>query len=123
MSEVVKLNIRPVEINPTVDTLSDTIYVFCLRGADDEPLDVSNYTAAMQLRPYPGAKKVYDELTTENGRLTVEGDQITIKFPASVTGEYKFDKAVYDLYIKSMHGYQYRVAQGGVQVSREVTLL
>ena len=110
MSEVVKLNIRPVEINPTVDTLSDTIYVFCLRGSDDEPLDVSNYTAAMQLRPYPGAKKVYDEL-------------ITIRFPASVTGEYKFDKAVYDLYIKSMHGYQYRVAQGGVQVSREVTLL
>ena len=84
---------------------------------------MSNYTAAMQLRPYPGAKKVYDELTTENGRLTVEGDQITIRFPASVTGEYKFDKAVYDLYIKSMHGYQYRVAQGGVQVSREVTLL
>ena len=123
MSDVVKLNIRPVEINPVLDACSDTTYVFCLRGADDEPLDVTDYSAAMQLRPYPGAKKVYDELTTENGRLVVEGDRITIHFPSAVTGQYKFDEAVYDLYIKSLDGMQYRVAQGGVQVSREVTLL
>lgn len=123
MSDVVKLNIKPVEINPAVDACSDTTYVFCLRGSDDEPLELTDYAAKMQLRPYPGAKKVYDELTTENGRLVVEGDQITINFPASVTGEYKFDTAVYDLYIQSLDGMQYRVAQGGVQVSREVTLL
>ena len=123
MSEVVKLNIKPTEINPIVDACSDTTYVFVLRGGDDSELNVSDYAAAMQLRPYSGSKKVYDELTTENGRLVVEGGRITIKFPASVTANYKFDAAVYDLYIVSVDGMQYRVAQGGVQVSREVTLL
>ena len=122
MSEVVKLNIKPVEINPTVDACSDTVYVFCLLDGESHPLDVGTYAAKMQLRPYPGAKKVYDELTTENGRLQVEGNKIRINFPSAVTGEYKFDTAVYDLYIVSADGLQYRVAQGGVQFSREVTL-
>ena len=122
MSEVVKLNIKPVEINPTVDSCSDTVYVFCLLDAEDHPLDVGTYAAKMPLRPYPGAKRVYDELTTENGRLAIEGNKIRINFPSAVTGEYKFDTAVYDLYIVSEDGLQYRVAQGGVQFSREVTL-
>ena len=123
MSEVVKLNIKPTEVNPTIDACADTIFIFRIIDGGGSPVDISNYTAKMQVRPYPGAKKLYDELTTENSRLFVEGDSITIKFPAAVSSKYEFEMAVYDLYINSPSGDRYRVAQGGVQISREVTLL
>lgn len=122
MSEVVKLNIKPVVVNPVVDACSDTEYVFVLHDGEDEPLDLSDYTAKMQIRPYPGAKKLYDELTTENGRLEIVESGVRIRFPAHTTGQYSYDRAVYDLYIMSSGGLQYRIAQGEVEVSRGVTL-
>ena len=122
MSEVVKLNIKPVVVNPVVDAGSDTEYVFILHDGEDELLDLSDYTAKMQIRPYPGAKKLYDELTTENSRLEIVESGVRITFPAHTTGQYNYDRAVYDLYIISSGGLQYRIAQGEVEVSREVTL-
>lgn len=123
MSEVVKLNIKPVVVNPVVDACSDTTYVFVVEDRGHEQIDLSDYSAKMQIRPYPGAKKLYDELTTENGRLAIDKNAITIKFPANVTGAYAYDRAVYDLYIVSLDRLQYRVAQGEIDVSREVTTL
>ena len=121
MSEYVGLNIRPVVVNPVVDAASDTEYVFVVKDASDEEVDLSEYTAKMQLRPYPGASKVYDELTTENGRLEIEGGKISVHFPHEVTDLYKFAQAVYDLYVYVPGSAQYRVVQGTVQVSKGVT--
>lgn len=121
MSKNIKLNIKPVRINPVVDRCSDTNYVFVIRDGSAQDIDLTGFTAKMQLRPYHGAKKVYDELTTENGRLRIEGGRIFINFPAHTPGKYIYDRAVYDLYVVSADGLQYRVAEGEVEVSREVT--
>ena len=121
MSEYVGLNIRPVVVNPVVDAASDTEYVFVVQDATGEEVDLTDYTAKMQLRPYPGASKVYDELTTENGRLEITGGKVSIHFPHEVTDLYKFGQAVYDLYVYSLDDVQYRVAQGTVQVFKGVT--
>ena len=121
MSEYVGLNIRPVVVNPVVDAASDTDYVFVVKDAADEELDLSDCTAKMQLRPYPGATRLYDELTTENGRLEITGGRINIYFPHEVTDLYTFAQAVYDLYVYIESGEQYRVAQGTVQVHKGVT--
>ena len=75
----------------------------------------------MQLRPYHRSKRILDELTTENGRLVVKGATIQVRFPADVTAEYKFERAVYDLLIIGMNGLQYRVAEGEIEFRPGVT--
>ena len=121
MSDEVKLNIRPVEVNPAVDGRSDTAYVFQVADELGGKIDLGGYSARMQLRPHPRSKRVYDELTTENGRISVAGDQITVRFPASVTANFKFDRAVFDLIIISASGMQYRIVQGLIEFSPGVT--
>lgn len=121
MAEVVKLNIRPVPVNPTVDKDSDTIYVFELQDATGGSVDLRGYTAKMELRPFHWAKRVYDTLSTENGRLEVRGSSVTIHFPAEVSATYRFTRAVYDLVIISQGGVRYRIAEGEVYFRPEVT--
>ena len=119
MAEVVKLNIRPVPVNPVVDKASDTIYTFEIHDATGGCVDLRGYMAKMTLRPFHSSKRAYDELTTENGRLEIRGGTVTVRFPADVTVTYKFTRA--DLLIISMDDLQYRVAEGEVYFRPEVT--
>jgi hypothetical protein len=121
MSEFVKLNIKPVPINPTVDKFSDTVFEFLFRDGAGEPVDLAGYKARLQMRPYPRAKRLYDELTTENGRLEIDGSKVIIKFPAAETVKYKFDRAFYDLVVISEGGGQYRIAEGLIELRPEVS--
>ena len=120
MAEVVNFNLRSVGFNPVVDDASDTVYILDIHDAEDSPCDLTGYTAKMDLRPYPRAEAAYDELTTENGRLKIDGSKIEVYFPASVTATYDFLKAYYDLLVM-YEGKQWRVAQGVVVFSKEVT--
>lgn len=122
MADVVKLNIKPVPINPIADKFSDTVFELVVCDGTGEPVDLAGYTARMQLRPYPRAKRIYDELTTENGRLKIDGGKVTIRFPASETAKYKFRKAVYDLVVIGESGLQYRIAEGLVEFRPEVSV-
>lgn len=121
MADEVKLNIKPVSVNPVVDSCSDTVYIFQVCDEADEEVDLRGYTAKMQLRPFPRSRKILDELTTENGRLDIRGANITVRFPADVTAKFKFERAVYDLVILSQGGLKYRVAQGEVEFVPWVT--
>lgn len=121
MSDEVKLNIKPVFVNPSVDNCSDTVYKFQIADEAGNEVELRGYRARMQIRPYHRSKRVLDELTTENGRLSVAGTNIAVKFPAAVTAEYKFERAVYDLLIISLDGLQYRVAEGEIEFRPGVT--
>ena len=121
MAERLQINIRPISINPVVDQRTDTVYKLVVKDAHGEDVDLSGYTAKMELRPYALAKRCYDSLTTENGRLVVEGNGVTVVFPAGVTAGYKFREAVYDLVIISADGLQYRIAEGDVNIREGVT--
>lgn len=120
MAEVVNFNLRPVGFNPVVDDASDTVYILDIHDSEDNPCDLTDYKAKMDLRPYPRAEAVYDELTTENGRLVIDGSKVEVHFPASVTSTYGFLKAYYDLLVM-YEGKQWRVAQGVIVFSKEVT--
>lgn len=121
MADEVKLNIKPVFINPAVDTCSDTVYIFQVSDESGNEVDLRGFTAKMQLRPFYRSKKVLDELTTENGRLHIRGANVTVRFPADVTAKFKFERAVYDLVIMSLGGIKYRLAQGEVEFRPGVT--
>lgn len=121
MASEENLLLRPVEVNPVVDGYSDTDYLFVVQDARGVPCDVAAFSAVMELRPYVGAKKVYDTLSTENGRIEANKRGIEVHFPASVTKDYRFDRAVYDLVIVSLDGHRYRVAEGTVSFTPWVT--
>lgn len=86
-------------------------------------VDLTGYTAAMQIRQSKRAREAVDTLTTENGRLILDKKKakIDVVIPHDVTANYPATKLVYDLVIKSSEGYVYRVLQGAISVDGGVT--
>lgn len=121
MSDKQNFNIRPLEVNPTIDKASDTGYILVVLSPENRELDLKGYSMLMQLRPYVKSKRILDTMSTENGRITVDGGKIALHFPASVTAEYQFDSAVYDLVAVSKDGLRYRIAEGQIEFNPEVT--
>ena len=87
------------------------------------PVNLSGYTARMQLRTSIDAPDVLLELTTENTRITIDALQglITLAIAAPDTAAMTFTSAVYDLDIISPSGQVSRIVQGSVSLSRSVT--
>lgn len=87
------------------------------------PVDLSNYTARMQMRSSAGSDVVLLELTTENGGLTLGGTDGTVSrmIAATATAALAFRTAVYDLELVDGAGNVTRLAEGAVCVDREVT--
>ena len=84
-------------------------------------VDLTGFSAAMQLRRTPSSQMAVDELTTENGRLRIlDSRTILVTFPHDKTETFP-ESLVYDLELKSSGGEITRVLQGQVRVSREVT--
>ena len=92
-------------------------------GAQAPALDLTGYTARMQLRTELDAPDVLLELTTTNTRITItplEG-RIDLLVSATDTTALEFDRAVYDLEMESAGGEVTRVLTGLVTLSRQVT--
>lgn len=120
MAQEKRLNIRPVSFNPVVDGATDTYFGFVVRDAMNE-VDLTGFQAKMEIRPYRGAKRMYDTLTTENGRISIDKGTIRVNFPAEVTKSYAFSKAEYDLVVITTSGLRYRVIEGTVEFNPGVT--
>lgn len=86
-------------------------------------IDITGYTARMQVRATKAATTVLLAATTENGYITLGGvaGTVAISVPASVTAALSFVRAVYDLELISSTGIVTRLVQGGVCLSKEVT--
>lgn len=65
----------------------------------NEPVDLTGYTARMQIREKITSDTVIQELTTENGYIELDTilNRITIQLPASITQNFSFTNAVYSL--------------------------
>jgi hypothetical protein len=73
-----------------------------VRRSDGNPVDLTGYTALMQIRPRP-SRPVIVELSTENGRIQLGGPAGTIAL--AITGEDTGElapthRAVYDLLLQ-----------------------
>jgi hypothetical protein len=97
-----------------------------LTGSPATPVDLTGWTARMQIRSTVESAAVLHELTTENGGITLGGIAGTIDLYISATATAAFawpSAAVYDLELVApgVGGDVYRLVGGSVTLSREVT--
>lgn len=87
-----------------------------------EAIDLTGYTARMQIRETKESNSVLAELTTENSGITIVGatGTITLLITAAVTAKMSFSKAYYDLELID-GAVVTRLIEGTVKNSRETT--
>lgn len=87
------------------------------------PIDLTGYTARMQIRPEVTSSTVILEMTTENGGITLGGVAGTISLTKSATdtAAVTADSGVYDLELATADGIVTRLIQGSVVFNPEVT--
>ena len=87
-------------------------------------VDLTGYTARMQIREEVVAEAVLIELSTANSRITLGGAAGTIELylPPSVTEAIDWESGVYDLELVEPDGINVvRLFEGSVTISPEVT--
>lgn len=87
------------------------------------PVNLTGYTARMQIRRSKTASTTVASLTTENSRIALGGTSGTITFSMSATDTALLEPSqyVYDLEVESAGGVVTRLLEGLVVVSGEVT--
>lgn len=93
------------------------------KNPDTTPINLTGYTARMQVRKkHADTVKVLD-LTTQNGKIIITPllGKINVTVPATETDDITIKTGVYDLELESSTGIVTRLIEGGVTVSPEVT--
>lgn len=93
------------------------------KDGDGVALDYTGYTARMQVRQNVSSSAVLLELTTENGRLILDGPEgnLTLLVTAEDTADITWRKGVYDIEMVAPDDTVTRVLQGTITISLEVT--
>ena len=119
-------NLQDVTIN-TATTSQFTVTngatgIYINGGLATAPVNITGYTAALQIRSLPSSPTAVLSLTTGSG-ITITGSTGTIAVTATAaqTGNIDEGPYYYDLEITSSTGVVTRVAQGQVVVSAQVT--
>ncbi len=96
---------------------------FVYKDSNNVVVNLTNYTARMQIRPSKDSTVILVEATTANGKLSIAGAQgkISLVLMPSDTNLVGFDVGVYDLEIESAGGVVTRLLEGTVEVSKQVT--
>lgn len=89
----------------------------------NQPVDLTSYTARMQIRATKSAATFLLELTTANGRIALDNTlkTITLTVSATDTAAITWTSGVYDLELVSPGGVVTRLVEGAVTVSEEAT--
>jgi LEA14-like dessication related protein len=108
--------------NTTIDQGADWYLNFNYQNPNGTPVNITGYTAALQLRTSPLAKTTALSLTTGSG-ITITGSTglIAVHATATQTGAITNGMYVYDLEITSGQGVITRLIQGTINVSAQVT--
>lgn len=90
---------------------------------DSVPVNLTGYTARMQVREKPSSPSTVLNLTTENGGIELGGlaGSILIDISASTTTSIIPKSYVYDLELQSAGGFVIRLIEGTFNVTPEVT--
>lgn len=108
--------------NFTIDQGATFSRQLTLRDANNALMNLTGYTARMQIRPEIESTEVLVELTTANGRIALGGaaGTVTLTIPATVTAT--IDKeGVYDLELVTPSSEVHRALKGKVRLEPEVT--
>lgn len=108
--------------NFTMDQGSNWNLNVVYKGSDGNPINLTGYTAAMQLRQNYNSDTAVLTLSTSNGGITITGAQgkLFLSATAAQTGSLDAGFYVYDLEITS-GGVVTRIIQGQITVAGEVT--
>lgn len=94
--------------------------------AGTTPVDLTGYTARMQVKTYPTAgQTAIVELTTENGRIALGGAAGTIILTltgAQTDALMETAAMVYDLELEAAGGTVTRLLEGTFEISEQVTV-
>jgi hypothetical protein len=96
---------------------------FTWKDSNEDAVDLTGYTARMQIRRKKSSTTAEHSATTENGGITL-GDElgtVAVEIPAADTADFDFTKGVYDIELIASDGVVTRLVEGGVEVSKEVT--
>jgi hypothetical protein len=92
-------------------------------GASAPAVNLTGYTARMQIRADVDSTTVLIALTTENGRITITplDGRLDLLISATDSAALAFEAGVHDLEIVSSGGEVTRLVQGKAKLSKEVT--
>ena len=88
---------------------------------DFSELDLTGYTARMELRLSASSKRVVDRLTTENGRISIEKGTLTLFWSHEITESLSAGRYVYDLELVSAGGEGSYVVTGATGLPADFT--
>ena len=110
------------KLNLTVEQGATFTKRLIWRDQKKRPINLTGYTAKMQIRESSSSDQVLFELSTENGRITLPGSGV-IQLSISVPDTFLVTGGAYDLvlFAPGQTGEQYRLIQGKVVVSAAVT--
>ena len=96
---------------------------FTLQDSLESAINLTGYTARMQVRADVNSETEIFELTTENSKLVLGGinGTIDISLSASETAAAQAVEAVYDVELISSGGQVYRILSGNISIIAEVT--
>jgi hypothetical protein len=96
---------------------------FVWKDSTGTVINLSGYTARMQIRQTVSSTTVLLELTTLNNRIIITPSEgkIRLLVAAADTGAITWQRGKYDLELVSSTGTVTRLLYGDVEVSREVT--
>jgi hypothetical protein len=90
---------------------------------DGVPWDFSTYTAAMQVRPFPGSPVIILDLSTANSDITLNSSgEVTITVSAVDMANVTAEKHAYDFEVTSPDSTVTRLLSGKFIVTPEVTI-
>lgn len=96
---------------------------FIWKDSAGDPIDLTSYTARMQIRRKVSSTAAEHEATTENSGIAITAGtgSVVVTISATDTAAFEFTKGVYDLELISGSGVVTRLLEGTVEVSPEVT--
>ena len=111
-----------VTYNTTIDQGADWYITFVYENPNGTPVNVTNYTAALQIRTSPLAKTAVLTLTNTSG-ITITGNTGTFACHATAaqTTDITNGRYAYDLEITSPASIVTRLVQGTIEVTPQVT--
>ena len=93
------------------------------KDANDVPINLTGYSARMQIRHKAGSASALIDATTANGKIVLVAADggITVTVPATDTDALTVTTGVYDLEIEDASSVVTRLLQGTVAISKGVT--
>lgn len=100
-----------------------TLELLC-EDANGDAIDLTGYSAAMDIKRSAAETSALLQLTTDNGRIiiTAATGSVLLYLTATETAALDWSRGVYDLELTSAGGDVTRLAEGAVVVSANVTV-